>query len=47
MRFDSEMEILHPNELKKMKDKHYHFYIFEEISVPPGTPGTGSGKNAI
>jgi hypothetical protein len=31
------MEILHPNDLKKMADKHYHFYIFEEIPIPPGT----------
>ena len=44
MRFDAQMEILNPNDLKKMKDKHFHFYIFEEVPVQPGT---NSGKSQI
>ena len=47
IRFDSHLEITNLNELKKMKDKNFHYYIFEEISVAPGTPGAGFGKSSI
>jgi len=41
------MEFLNVKEQKKMLDKNFHLFIFEEIPVLAGTPGAGSGKNQI
>jgi|DEB0MinimDraft_12_1074336.scaffolds.fasta_scaffold10812_6 hypothetical protein len=39
------MEFLNAKELKKMQDKNFHLFVFEEIPIIAGTPGAGSGKN--
>jgi hypothetical protein len=39
------MEFLNNSEGKKMQNKNFHLYVFEEIPVMPGTAGSGSGKN--
>jgi hypothetical protein len=39
------MEFLNAKEQKKMAEKNFHLFIFEEIPVFAGTPGAGSGKN--
>lgn len=47
IKFDSQMEFLNKNDTKKNVEKNFHLYVFEEIPVLPGTPGTGSGKNQL
>ena len=41
------MEFLDKKETKKNMEKNFHLYVFEEIPVLPGTPGAGTGKNAL
>jgi hypothetical protein len=41
------MEFMTKKEAKNMKDKHFHLYIFEEIPIIDGTPGTSKGKHKI
>lgn len=47
IKFDSSMEFLDKKETKKNEQKNFHLYVFEEIPVIPGTPGSGTGKNAL
>jgi len=47
LKFESQMEFMSKKEIKNMKDKNFHLYIFEEIPVIAGTPGTGKGKDKI
>jgi len=46
LKFGSQMEFLNNSEVKKMKDKNLHLFIFEEIEIVSSTPVKGEKSSS-